>query len=150
MIYWDTSCVLKLYCAESDSLAWQGLAAGAEEGLLSSALLSAELAFALARKEARGDIRRGGAKRLHAQFLRDVQAGRFQLIPVGADVLEGAAQLAARCLLARRPVSLRTLDGIHLATAVLMKCPALATADERMQSASAVLGLEWVAPRAGA
>ena len=45
---------------------------------------------------------------------------------------------------------LRTLDGIHLATAVLMKCPALATADERMQSASAVLGLEWVAPRAGA
>jgi predicted nucleic acid-binding protein len=141
VIYWDTSCVIKLYVTESDSQVWQDLLAGADEGPLSSALLSAELGFALVNKEARGELRAGGARKIQEQFARDVQKGRFRLVPVGSDVLERAVQMAADCLRSSRPIPLRTLDGLHLATASLMRCSTIATADELMRLAAKHIGL---------
>jgi predicted nucleic acid-binding protein len=140
MIYWDTSCVLKLYCAESDSFAWEKLAVDHAQSLISSALLEAELAFALYRKEAQGELARGGAKHLLRQFRSDTESGRIALFPVGSDVIEESADLARTFLGRKSSVALRTLDGLHLATARLLKCDSLATTDARMREAASALG----------
>lgn len=155
MIYWDTSCVLKLYAAESDSLSWQGQALAAEDELVASALVGTELAYALEQKELRGEVRPGGAQALLDVFRRDVQAGRFALYPVGTDVMRVAVDIAAACYHAAEPVPVRALDGLHLATARLLKCRALATTDRRMCAAAVLLRLPLLgsglgAPRGGA
>lgn len=145
MIYWDTSCVLKLYAAETDSSKWQALALSAEDDLAASALLETEMAFALEQKELRGELCKGGAKALFCAFRRDVRARRFVLYPVGEDVLSTAADLAKRCYHAAPPVMLRTLDGLHMATAHLAKCRSLATTDQRMREAASLLKIPLIA-----
>lgn len=147
MIYWDTSVVLKLYAEESDSRHWQDLALESPGFLLSSALLIGELGLALLRKEARGELRRGGAQELQRLFRRDVDRGRFRLLPVGTDILQSAPRVAEECLAPPGPVWVRTLDAIHLATARQLRCTHLATADARMRSAAARLGLRLAACR---
>ncbi len=144
MIYWDTSCVLKLYTAESDSAAWQETALAVGEELAASALLEAELAFALEQKESRGELKPGGAQMILRIFRSDCRDGRFILYPVGSDVMKTAADFAMRCYRAREPIAIRTLDGLHLATARLLKCRALATADRRMRAAAAFLNLPLI------
>ncbi len=141
MIYWDTSCLLKLYVTESDSLLWQERAVTNGESLLTSNLSVAELGFALAHKEAQGGLKKGGATKLCAQFKRDVEKGRFKLVPIESHILDRAVLLAVECLQASPAIHLRTLDGIYLSTAVLMRCSSLATADERMSRAARVMGL---------
>lgn len=146
MIYWDTSCILKLYTAESDSSQWQKVAVGQDDELVSSALLETEMAYAFEQKEQRGDIKPGGAQALIRLFRRDMKEGRFVLYPVGRDVLSTAATIASSCYHARPPIPLRTLDGLHLATALLLKCRAIATADSRMKAAAALLKLPVIYP----
>lgn len=141
MIYWDTSSVLKLYVSESDSAAWEERALTLNEEFVASALVEVELAYAMIRKEARGDIRRGAADALLAMFRRDVERGRFTLYPVGSDVMHTSIRMAIQCEEAGRPELLRTLDGIHLATAHLLGCKAVAAADRRMRAAGELLGL---------
>lgn len=144
MIYWDTSCVIKLYAAESDSRAWQAKALGTAEALTSSALLETELAFALHGKERRRDLVAGGAAALRRLFASDVASGRFRLFPVGTDVLAKAAELAGWSATVDPVLHLRTLDAIHLATALQLDCSGIATADDRMRRAAAELGLVLV------
>lgn len=144
MIYWDTSCVIKLYTLESDSGPWQRRAIEADEALVTSGLLRTEMAFALEQKEARGDVTPGGANAILDVFDRDVESGRFGLVPMGVDVLREAATIAQTCYHATPSVPLRTLDGIHLATARLLKCRQIATADARMRAGAGLLGLNLV------
>ena len=144
MIYWDTSCVLKLYTRESDSDRWERHAGTLDGDFIASALLETEMTCALQRKEQRGEIKRGGAEAILGLFRNDVQAGRFTLCPIGADVLSHAGVLAAQCYRHAEPVNIRTLDALHLATATLLKCRAIATADERMQAAAQLLGFKTI------
>ncbi|MDA0322637.1 MAG: type II toxin-antitoxin system VapC family toxin [Verrucomicrobia bacterium] len=141
MTYWDTSCVLKLYVEESDSARWQDRALEEDSPLLSSALITAELAYALERKEARGEIRPGAARILNARFQRDVARGRLRLIPVGSDVIDESTRIATLCYRAKESVALRTLDGLHLSTAQLLRCGEIASADQRMRAGASLLGI---------
>lgn len=144
MIYWDTSCVLKLYVSESDSSHWERQATTLDGPFVSSAIIEAELACALVRKELQADLVPGGAQKLLEVFRQDVRAGRFQLFPVGSDVLASVHGLASLCSTHPPPIFLRTLDAIHLATATLLKCRQVATADDRMRLAAARLELDVV------
>ena len=101
-----------------------------------------EMAFALEQKEVRGDISVGAAKALLSQFDHDINKGRFQLIPIGTDVLNMACDIAGDCYHTKPPIYIRTLDGIHLATARLLKCRYIATADVRMKTAADFLGFK--------
>ena len=98
MIYWDTSCVLKLYTAESDSLVWQRQALGSRDEFGASALMEAEMAYALEQKELRGEVKPGGAQALLRLFSRDLQAGRFALAGQGrgADLIVANNVLLSR------------------------------------------------------
>jgi predicted nucleic acid-binding protein len=141
VIYWDTSCLIKLYVAEPDSDVWQEFLSHQSTPGGSSALLQSELAYALRQKEARKEVRKGSATRLVQAFQKHVEMGRFDLFPVGSDVLELSVAVAKQCYAAKPAVPLRTLDGIHLATAILVGCSAVATTDQRMLSALPLLDL---------
>lgn len=139
--YWDTSCVLKLYCRESDSRACLVRAGAMKEPIVSSVLTVSEMTFAFHQKEMRGEIEPGSALVLFEKFDADVQRGRFTLLPYGKDVEALARRIAAMCYASAPVVPLRTLDGLHLASAQLSACREILTTDSRMRSAALVLGL---------
>ena len=141
MIYWDTSCVVKLYAAEADSEELLALATETDDALCCSAVLTAELFYALRQKELRKEIRPGAAGALFSAFELDVESGRFVLLPVGRDVLLDAVEVAKSCLDRTPPIPIRTLDGIHLATARLLRVARMVTTDGRMRAAAARLSI---------
>jgi predicted nucleic acid-binding protein len=141
VIYWDTSCVVKLYAAEVDSEKLLALAAGADDTFCCSAVLTAELFLALRQKELRREVKPGGAAALFSAYERDAESGRFALLPVGQDVLANAIGVAKACLDRTPPIPVRTLDSIHLATARLMRVSRIVTTDDRMRAAAMLLGI---------
>lgn len=127
--YIDTSAAVKLVANEAETpallrslRAWQRRA--------SSAVLRVELLRA---------IRRSQAPQLVADARRRLET--IELIRVDDDVLERAATLDQPAL--------RSLDAIHLATALSLgaELVALITYDERMSAASQELGLPVRSPR---
>ena len=142
MTYWDTSCLLKLYTPEEDSERFTTLAEAESGPLHTSVLAETEMAFALARKESLGALRRDGAQHLFNAFRHDVALGRLWLIPLDQGVRDKAAELAQTCLLRTPQLVLRTLDGLHLATAATMRARILHTSDLRLRAAATVLGFQ--------
>ncbi|HQZ27272.1 MAG TPA: type II toxin-antitoxin system VapC family toxin [Verrucomicrobiales bacterium] len=140
-VYWDTSCVIKLYCRESDSEQYLAEIASATEALKSSSLLEAELYFAFQQKWLRQETNGKTPDRLFEEFQSDVNFGRIQLFPVGSDVIKESREVARLCFDVRPVKMLRTLDGLHLATARLLACERVLTADDRMKAVAGVLGL---------
>ena len=100
------------------------------------------MTFAIQAKESRGEIPTGSSGRVLSQFLTDIQSGRFLLVPLGSDIKSSAKEIASKILLLAPPVFLRTLDGIHIATALKLGSPELITADKKMADSSTLLGLK--------
>lgn len=142
MDYWDTSCVLKLYCGESNSDRWLDEIAAASDPPCSSELLETELHFAFLQKAFRDET--GGVEpdALSRRFRADVECGRVILLPLGNDVLCRSREIGEICYRMEPPIHLRTLDGLHLATAELGRCRRLMSTDMRMRSAARHLGLD--------
>ena len=133
--YWDTSCLLKLYCPEEDSEDFIALVEEASGPPITSRLTQTEIFFAFHQKAIRGETQGRSAEELFGFFESDLEAERIRLIPWGEDVFRQARALASRCYEANPPVFLRSLDGIHLASAVLASCKKIHTTDERMRQA---------------
>lgn len=141
-VYWDTSCVLALYLPEQISSQASELASTLKGPIHSSAILEFEMTFAIHAKESRGEIPTGSSRRVLSQFQTDIQSGRFLLVPLGSDIKSSAIEIASKILLLAPPVFLRTLDGIHIATALKLGSPELITADKKMADSSTLLGLK--------
>jgi predicted nucleic acid-binding protein len=139
--YWDTSCLLKLYCQESDSEIFRKKIAASLEPPVASTLVRTELCYAFQQKAKRGETGHRRAEDLFDLLQADIRQGRICLFPVGSDVLERAEQLASECYGASEAIFLRTLDGIHLATAQLTKSRSIISTDERMNAAAQLLGM---------
>ena len=142
-IYWDTSCLLKLYCREADSERYVQEIQNSKQPPISSALVRVELYYAFAQKAAREETGGRSGEQLFAGFQSDVELGRIQLLPFGDDVAHEARKIARLCYESSPPVLLRSLDGIHLATATLANCDRILSTDIRMNAAAALLpGME--------
>ena len=126
MIYVDSSAVVKLILAEPESAAL--LTFVATESLASSAILRTELPRAVAR--------RAPAKLAEAVQLLH----RVALLAADKAVLDSAARLS--------PQSLRSLDAIHLASALELRdeLTAFVAYDERLLDAASALGLPVASP----
>lgn len=139
--YWDTSCVIALYVPEKISAQAAGLAALEKGRIQSSFVLEFEMTFAIHAKEARGEIPCGSSGKVISKFQADLERGRFLLVPPGIDIKARTRDIAVRLLKADPPVFLRTLDGIHIATALELGSPELVTADSKMADAASFFGL---------
>lgn len=109
--------------------------------LLTSLLTRVELASALYRKESFGDISRADTSRAIARFDTDCASGRIVLTPLRPEIAREAADLIRRLRLPHSPVSLRSLDALHLATAIAAGATAVVTTDARLREACLLAGL---------
>ncbi len=129
MIYLDSSALVKLVFeeTESDALA-QWLADRQSMPKFSSELTTIELVRTCRRRDADAVV---GA--------RQVLAG-LDLIPLTADLVESASSIG--------PPDLRSLDAIHLSSALLISedVTAFVAYDVRLKTAALAAGLEVVAP----
>lgn len=127
LAYLDASALVKLVVPEAETSALRSALAGWPRRV-SSALVRAELVRACARIDSAAYDR--------ARQLLDALA----LVSVTDDLLEQAASV--------RPASLRTLDAIHVATAVALRetLGAVITYDDRMADAATRIGLPVLAP----
>jgi hypothetical protein len=67
------------------------------------------------------------------------------LFPLGGDVVRRATTLAEEAGAWRASRSLRTLHGLHLATAAILRCTGIVTADARMKAGAQYLGIPVIA-----
>ncbi len=127
VVYLDSSAIVKLVRAEAESLALVAYLTQHSDRV-SSALARTEVVRA-AQTHDSATIERASA----------VIAG-FQLIPLDDGILDDAGLLA--------PISVRSLDAIHLATARLLgpDLVALVTYDRRMAAAAMALNLQTMSP----
>ena len=126
--YIDTSAFVKLFVEEPESDAVAAAIGSSWTRMVASEILAVE-AFRTA-------LRRGGeAPELAAQLLRQVI-----LLPFSTEIRTDSYRLS--------PPELRTLDAIHLATAISVadQIGAIFTYDKRLAQASSDAGLRVVAP----
>lgn len=127
LIYLDSSTIVKLVVPEPETGALLELLAGWPERVSS----------ALARVEVSRAIERAGDDPIAVQRTGEV-LDRLGLIRIDADVPSAAANMP--------PTELRTLDAIHLATALSLgdQPGALVACDARLAEAAGTNGLEGV------
>jgi uncharacterized protein len=127
LIYVDTSALMKLVWPEQGTEATYAFV-GDREDLISSALLTVE-------------ARRAAFRAEPAALPRvDLLLARFEYIQLSDAVIETASRLPDPML--------RSLDAIHLATALLIRddIDALLSYDERLLAAASAHGLPTAAP----
>ena len=130
LLYVDSSALVKLVLAEPESAALRSFLSDREH-LVSSAVAAVEVVRA-ARRASR-------SKRVASQARHVVRA--VHLLAVDLKVLERAAGLA--------PATLRSLDAIHLASALSLEddIEAMVVYDDRLANAATTAGLTVVSPR---
>ena len=129
MIYFDTSALVKLVFEEDESVALaEWVTVRADVPKVSSDLSTIELLRACRRVD-EGAIE--GARRL---------LGGIDLLPIDRVIVETAASLD--------PIELRSLDAIHLASALSVQAnlTALVAYDARLCAAAAHTGINVVSP----
>jgi predicted nucleic acid-binding protein len=128
-LYLDSSAFVKVVIEEPETPSLRAYLAARDARRVSSALL---------RTEAVRAVRESGSEALTA-----VREGlrRIELIGIDDRLLDVAGLLS--------PAILRTLDALHVASAMAVgdDLEAVVTYDERMASASRLVGLPVVAPR---
>ena len=128
MLYLDSSAIVKLVLPELESAALRRELLGRPERI-SSALARVEMLRALRRANAPQET----LKRAEAVL------DRIALVPLEELVLHAAAAL--------EPEGLKSLDAIHLATALSVDgVIAMATYDRRLLAAAAAAGLPAISP----
>lgn len=128
-VYLDSSAFVKLIVQETESAAVRTFLATRDARRVSSALLRTESLRAV--------------RHLGPDALATVREGlrRVNLVGIDDRILDAAGTL--------EPLVLRTLDAIHLATAMAIgdDLDAVITYDERMVEAARLLGLATATPR---
>lgn len=126
MIYLDASAALKAIVAEAESEALLGWLSGLEDDLVSSWLLFTELHCAAARRP----------EDVEVDHVNEMLS-RVQLIDLARADFASAAELGN---------GLRTLDALHLTTALRVDAGSIATYDAELAAAARRIGMEVLAP----
>lgn len=127
-LYVDSSALVKLVRTEAETAALATLLAGRDLA-----------ASSLARVEVVRAVRRAGSGELEMRRAEEVLATLF-LVPLDDEILERASLLD--------PASLRSLDALHLATALMLAADldAFVAYDTSLVAAARAAGLTVVAP----
>jgi predicted nucleic acid-binding protein len=144
MDYWDTSALVKLYAREADSEHFLHLLETAIRPMYASAIADVEVLCALHRKERFQDIAPGSSLRLYERFLSDCATGRIVRVPYGADVASRAEEVVRAAFKRSRPVVIRSLDVIHIASALTIKANRVVATDSRLREVASLNSLALV------
>ncbi|HEY6341917.1 MAG TPA: type II toxin-antitoxin system VapC family toxin [Bryobacteraceae bacterium] len=142
--YFDTAYIVKCYVNEPGSREIRDLARSSES-VASSSLCIAELSCVIHRKIREGTLSRQDALTVREDFLEDIRADTWLLIPVSDRILH-RVELLTRSLPEAMP--LRTLDAIHIAS-LEENLLEMWTNDRHLLAAAAHLGLKGRQVQAG-
>jgi predicted nucleic acid-binding protein len=140
MRFWDSSALVKLYVKEPDSIEFKRLAGDPDVPLISSFTIH-EVHCAFWRKELSGAVERGAAEILFERFLRQIEAGDFKLTPYDPRLKTRAVGVVRHCYGASRPVIIRSLDALQIASALEGGATEMVSADVRMRHGGILFGL---------
>jgi predicted nucleic acid-binding protein len=135
-MYLDSAVIVKLLVHEEDSAWFNSNIVGHE--LWTSELALAEVRSAILIKERAGLVTANERKAAFALFESMHEGKLLRLHPLNAHVVERAAGLLESC---HPDVPLRSLDAIHLATALIHGRGPLCTNDGKLRSAARRLGV---------
>src|SRR5437899_819135 len=113
MSYWDTSCLVKLYTPESDSLTFTTYLAN-HPACITADLSLLEFWAAVRRKEAEGMLAAGESQKVQSAFEADVSAAVVRMVPVDQKVRSAYKVVVEKCMSHVPPVCIRTNDAQHL------------------------------------
>ncbi len=142
MAHWDTSALLKLFVAETDSQAFVVLAASLTAPPSTAFIARHEARTALLRREGEGALPQGEADRLYADLLQDIASGDIMESALTPALEAEYGEVLRECLLSTPPVFIRTNDALHLATARLDGEQEIVTADARQRVAATHVGFK--------
>ncbi len=149
MRYWDTSVLLKLFVEEDDSRLVATLIEETPEGIHTSELSRFELLRALWGKRLDGAIVPGAEKTLMRRFESEVEIRRIILVPLSADVRREFENVLRICYTRRRPIRVRALDALHLASALAARTKEIVCMDLRMKEAATALQMSIYPRKSG-
>jgi predicted nucleic acid-binding protein len=139
MRYWDTSVLLKLFVEEDDSRIFAALIEETTEGIHTSELSRFEFLRALWGKRLDGEIVPGAERVLMRRFESEVERQRIVLLPLGSDTQREFENVLKVCYTRPRPIRLRALDALHLASARAARAREIVCTDKRMREAADAL-----------
>ena len=140
MNYWYTSALLKLYVLERDSTYFRALATNSVEPIITSDIAREEVLCALYRKEHEANLKVGGAAKLFQSFQADSSNGRIVMVPKGKDVLSQVELLLSRAYSQKPPLFIRSLDAVHIASALSIKAKSIVATDKRLRDVATLMG----------
>jgi len=140
--YWDSSALVKLYVREADSSIFEQYAATVLTVPITSHLAVFEIQTTLWRKESEGTIIGGSAKRTHEKLLQDIADGNIRIADLSPEAEHEFGSVLERCFQQKPPVAIRTLDAIHLGSAISSKETEVVATDKRLRDAANFLGLK--------
>lgn len=141
MTYWDTSAIFKLYVPEPDSDYFLDLLVQTQEQVVSSAILCMEVLCAAWRKEQTRELKRGAASIVVGKLNQHIQAGRIVLIPYGPNIGAEAQNLLQLTGKSGTHRMIRSLDTIHVASALECKATSLVSTDAQLREIAKLAGL---------
>ena len=144
MIYWDTSALFKLYVPEPDSDYFSDLVAKTEGPILSSNVIEIEMLCAFHRREQAGDLKSEPAEMLFESFLADLSASRIVTVPYGTDIAAKARGLVKLAYQRVPPLMIRSLDVIHVASALVSNTKTLVSTDPRLRELAELTDLKVI------
>ena len=82
------------------------------------------------------------ALRAGGRFLGDSREGRIVLVPYGEQVFTAAEEIVRLAFRRARPVMVRSLDAIHVASAVTARARVMVATDTRLRQVAAMAKLK--------
>ena len=140
MSYWDTSAVIKLYLDEPDSAAFREIAATVPRITIST-LSWTEARVTFRRKEVDGSLPSGATEQLMQKLFDNIDSGQIDSMMWGELLEPEAEQVIDGCWTRMPCIRVRTLDAIHIASAITAGETVFVTADIRQRDAAAACGL---------
>ena len=139
MSYWDTSCLVKLYTPESDSVFFASYLAS--HPFCSTADLSLlEFWATVRRKEAEGTLAAGEAQKVQTALEADVSSGVIAIVEIDLRVRVEYKEVVEECLSQVPPIYIRTNDAQHLAAAKCAGQVEIVATDKKLRDAALLLG----------
>jgi predicted nucleic acid-binding protein len=137
--YADTSFLVSLYVFDANSVRATSNLSRLAPPIFLTPLIETEMANAFQLRVFRGESSERTIKVSSDLFRRDVQSGIFELKSFGADVFRHASEMAA---LRTARLGTRTLDLLHVASAVLLKPHLFCTFDQNQAKLARAEGLK--------
>lgn len=138
-IYYDTGILLKLYTPEPESPAVRAFVTDAGQAIPFLGLHQSECASAFHLKAFRGECTLAQANRALADIEEDLRSGVLSFLqPDWESIWQKTFELSqAYCA----STGCRTLDTLHVATAMILGFRQIATSDTRQSTLASLLGL---------